>query len=176
MPSKLSKTLHLTAAMHIPPLPHHAPRHRSGKCVEPDAGGVTYVLAGNAGAGFTNGFPRHANGTYDFPSWVENGAQFVNGYMRVAVSSTGMRVEAVASDDGRVFDSVVIPPPALVGSHAAADGSDDANSNGGKGSGGRGAVWRDAAHSSGDAHAASGHPVTPSLMQRLAAAVVGWLS
>lgn len=139
--------MQVTAAIHMHTLPHPAPRHRSGKCVQPDAGGVTYILAGNAGAGFTNGFPRHANGTYDFPSWVAHGEQFVNGYMRVAVSSTGMRVEAVASDDGRVFDSVAIPLPTLVGS---------THSSSGKRTEGRGAVWRDAARGSGNVHVAPG--------------------
>jgi len=69
-------------------------------------------MAGNAGAGFTNNFPRAANGSYALEGWVEYGVQFLNGYLRIQTTPDDMFVEAVSSEDGRVFDSVHIPPPA----------------------------------------------------------------
>jgi hypothetical protein len=89
-----------------------------GVCTE---GGITHVLSGNGGAGFTHNFPRNADGSYLFASWIKYGVQDVNGYVRVTTDGgSTMTVEAVGSDDGRVFDSVKLmrPPPSRANSSA----------------------------------------------------------
>jgi hypothetical protein len=85
------------------------PLHR-GRCTP---GAPVHVMAGNAGAGFTNNFPRGAGGAYALEGWVDYCAQFVNGYVRVATRGEDgtMLVEAVGTDDGRVFDSAVLALP-----------------------------------------------------------------
>ncbi|KAL6749963.1 Metallo-dependent phosphatase-like protein [Haematococcus lacustris] len=66
------------------------------------AGGPLYMLCGNAGAGFTHGFPSA------LPAWVEAGAQDVNGYLRCTATRSQLRVEAVGASDGQVFDHVTL--------------------------------------------------------------------
>ena len=56
-------------------------------------------------------FPRHADGSYNLGDLFVRGEQFVNGYMRVSATKDAMRVEAVSTDDGRVFDAVTLLPP-----------------------------------------------------------------
>lgn len=81
---------------------------RNGAC--DGARGTVHILAGNAGAGFTHNFPRRADGRggYDLEPWVVAAAQDVNGYVRVAATAAEMRIEAVRSDDGAVFDAVTL--------------------------------------------------------------------
>ncbi len=83
-----------------------------------------YVLAGNAGAGFTHGFPEK------MPSWavvayqvrlitlshltpavflIPSGVdQDRNGYLRFEADHRELRMEAVSSDDGSVIDEMRI--------------------------------------------------------------------
>ncbi|GAX76191.1 hypothetical protein CEUSTIGMA_g3635.t1 [Chlamydomonas eustigma] len=61
-----------------------------------------YMLAGNAGASFTHGFP------VPLPNWVENGFQFKNGYLRFEANYTHLVMQSVSDDTGLVNDNVIL--------------------------------------------------------------------
>lgn len=94
----------------------HKPR---GKCTP---GGITNVLTGNAGAGFTFNYPKQ------MPDWVAYAVQGVNGYVRVTATADSMLVEAVGTDDGRVFDSATITQRQPAPSAAATGGGSGSGS------------------------------------------------
>ncbi|KAI8476656.1 MAG: Metallo-dependent phosphatase-like protein [Monoraphidium minutum] len=80
-----------------------------GRCVA--QGGITHIMAGNAGAGFTHNFPAKLE------PWVMFGVQDKNGYVRLTAGADVLLAEAVGTDDGRVFDRVRIPLPPLTQSN-----------------------------------------------------------
>jgi hypothetical protein len=74
----------------------------SGRLVETyyDAAAPVYILAGNAGAGLTDQFPE------PMPPSFKAYTQTTHGYLRLTATRSSLLVEAVASVDGSLFDTV----------------------------------------------------------------------